>query len=61
MILHLTGSRPKQAIVSGLPGDTSTPKLFAMFCNVNTSLSKLSSESAIKTRSPAKKKRLYLE
>jgi len=56
MILHLTRSRPKQAVVSGIPGATSNPKLFVMFCNVSTPLSKLSSESAIITRSSAKKK-----
>jgi hypothetical protein len=35
--------------------DTSTPKLFAIFCNANIPLSKLSSESAIITRSSALK------
>ena len=32
-------------MVSGLSGDTSTLKSLAMFCNVNTPLSKLSSIS----------------
>jgi hypothetical protein len=38
MILHLTGSCPKNAIVSDFSGYISIPKSFAMFCNVNTPL-----------------------
>jgi len=54
MILHLTEYCPKNTTVSDFSGDISTPKLFAVFCNVNTPLCNLSSESAIMTWSSAK-------
>jgi hypothetical protein len=47
--LHLTGSFPKNAILSDFSGDVYIPKFFAMICNVNTPLCKLSSASAIMT------------
>jgi hypothetical protein len=42
MILHLTGSCPKNAIVSDFSGGISIPKFVAMFCNVNYPLNQLS-------------------
>jgi hypothetical protein len=48
-ILNIAESCPKQAIVPGFSDDTSTPNLFAMFCNASTPHSKLSFESAIIT------------
>jgi len=35
-ILHLSGSHPKNVIISDFFGDIPIPKFFAMFCNVNT-------------------------
>jgi hypothetical protein len=54
MISHLTGSQPKNGIVSDFSGDISISLFFAMFCKVNTPLCKLSPESATMTRSSAK-------
>lgn len=34
-MLHVTGSCPKNYIVTDISGDFSIPKYFAMFCNVN--------------------------
>ena len=47
MILHLTMLCPKNAIVSDFSDDNTIPKLFAMFCNVNTPLCKSYSEAVI--------------
>jgi hypothetical protein len=44
--LNLSGSCPKNAIVSDFSGDISIQKLCAMFCHVNTALCKLSCEGA---------------
>jgi len=45
MISHCIGYFPKNAIISGFTGDISIPKFFAMLCNVNIPLCKLTSES----------------
>lgn len=54
MILHLDGSCCKDAIVSGFFGNIYITKSFAIFYNLNTTLYKLSSVSAIMIRSSAK-------
>jgi len=46
MTVHVTESCPKNAIVSDFSGDISIPVFFAMLCNANTRLCKLSSELA---------------
>jgi len=56
MIVNFTEHCPKNAIVSDFSGDISFPIFFAMFCNVNTPLCKLSSELAIMTCSSAKRR-----
>jgi hypothetical protein len=43
-ILRITGSCPKNAIVSDFSGDVSIPKFFAVFCNVNSPRRRLFSE-----------------
>jgi hypothetical protein len=55
VILHLTGSCPKIAIVSDFPGNIYIPKSIVIFCNVNTPLCKLSSESHIMNGLSAKR------
>ena len=60
MILHLTGSHPKNDIVSDFSVDICIPKFFAMLCEVNSSVCKLSSELYTMTRSSEKVVYLFL-
>jgi len=61
MIVRFTESCPKNAIVSVFSGDISIPMFFAMFCNVNTLICKLSSELAIMTCLSAKRRVFIFE
>ena len=48
MILHPTGSCPKNVIIPDFYGANSIPKYFVMFCDVDNPFRKLSSKLAIK-------------
>jgi hypothetical protein len=57
--VHLTGSCPKNAIISIFSGHISIPHFFAVFYNVNIPLCKPSPESADIT-SPSAKSRVFI-